>query len=341
MGQKFEEIMARTSWEYTGSTSPWAILLECNQNNPSLQQPPQTFSQYTQSLKQHYTVSLSPPKNLSSASIIIHDDDYEQYEPIEDCETPKSPNLSQHRRSRCTNLQHINNNIADNESLSGIIKIKEYEDYIEEHNGPSKRKKKKKSKKHKKKNVQKEAPLLITESNSCDLWDSYIAISSTPTSQIQTIATHKKQKKQMKASQNCVLEHKNSLLDPKYRKLQREKKDAENLSFTGFKIRTKRRYRIDDGRIGICMFRGRTAFGKPLEDWIGIMIEHGNGEHNGTVDGHSYFRCAHGKGIMVRPQRIVQDLGMPNGSKLSQKVIGDYPYEEIERVMNKKGLISQ
>jgi len=109
--------------------------------------------------------------------------------------------------------------------------------------------------------------------------------------------------------------------DPEYRKIQREKKEAMNLSRMGFKIKTKNRYRIDDGRIGIVKFRGRTAFGKPHEDWIGLMIEHGDGAHNGTVDGVTYFRCAPGKGIMVRPLRIIEDMGLPNGYELTPKMI--------------------
>merc|ERR1711933_650944 len=110
-------------------------------------------------------------------------------------------------------------------------------------------------------------------------------------------------------------------LDPEYRKLQREKKEAMNLSRMGFKIKTKNRYRIDDGRIGVCKFRGRTAFGKPHEDWIGLMIEHGDGAHNGTVDGVTYFRCAPGKGVMVSPERIIECMGLPNGYELTPKMI--------------------
>jgi len=102
---------------------------------------------------------------------------------------------------------------------------------------------------------------------------------------------------------------------------EKKEKEAKNLSRTGFKVKVNRRYRIDDGRIGICRFRGRTAFGKDGEDWIGIMVEHGDGAHNGTVKGKKYFICAAGKGIMVRPQRIVEDLGLPNGQSLPPKMI--------------------
>ena len=78
---------------------------------------------------------------------------------------------------------------------------------------------------------------------------------------------------------------------------------------------------MDDGRIGICKFRGRTLFGKSSEDWVGILVEYGDGVHNGTVKGKTYFRCANGKGIMVRPQRIIEDLGLSDGTSLNKKMV--------------------
>ena len=78
---------------------------------------------------------------------------------------------------------------------------------------------------------------------------------------------------------------------------------------------------MDDGRIGICKFRGRTLFGKSSEDWVGILVEYGEGVHNGTVKGKTYFRCADGRGVMVRPQRIIEDLGLSDGTVLTKKMI--------------------
>merc|ERR1712228_1082683 len=99
------------------------------------------------------------------------------------------------------------------------------------------------------------------------------------------------------------------------------KKAENNVSRLGFEVKAKYRYRIDDGRIGICKYRGRPHFAKAHEDWIGLMIEFGDGVHDGTVDGQKYFRCAPKKGIMVRPQRIIEDMGKPNGQKLTEKEI--------------------
>merc|ERR1712228_50748 len=225
-----------------------------------------------------------------------------------------------------------------------------YEEYIKKHNKPKKKKKKKKGKKLKKTSSKKNvhSPLIMAESESVDLWDAFEAEAknkqcdeekkkkkiaekylyknktqenelsdsvSSVSSENDGISQAKKKKITIKQSEI------DKKLDPKYRKKEREKKAAKNLSRTGFKVKVNRRYRIDDGRIGICRYRGRTAFGKDGEDWIGMMVEYGDGIHNGTVKGKKYFICAAGKGIMVRPQRIVQDLGLPNGQTLDKKMI--------------------
>jgi len=110
----------------------------------------------------------------------------------------------------------------------------------------------------------------------------------------------------------------------------------------GFKIKSTHRYRIDDGRIGICKFRGRTKFSKPHEDWIGIMVEYGEGEHDGTIDGKTYFRCKKGRGIMIRPQRIIEHLGKPDklltdkmirGSKRIRNLIADIQFEKEQELI--------
>merc|ERR1712129_451896 len=36
--------------------------------------------------------------------------------------------------------------------------------------------------------------------------------------------------------------------------------------------------------------------------------------------GKGYFRCAAGKGIMVRPQRVIEDLGLDDGNGLSKRM---------------------
>eukprot|EP01084_Bolivina_argentea_P169330 293560_1 len=101
-----------------------------------------------------------------------------------------------------------------------------------------------------------------------------------------------------------------TLLDqPEKRKIS---KRLKNLSRNGFEIHINHRYKLEDGRVGICKYKGRTAFGKASQDWIGLVMEIGNGEHNGTVKGKLYFRCRDGKGLFVRPYDIVKDMGSKN-----------------------------
>ena len=91
--------------------------------------------------------------------------------------------------------------------------------------------------------------------------------------------SYKKHKKKKRAKDKTVIKRSETSkkLDPAYR---REAKAQKNLSRTG---------------IGICRFRGRTLFGKSSEDWVGLLVEYGEGAHNGTVKGKTYFRCAAGK----------------------------------------------
>eukprot|EP01084_Bolivina_argentea_P246303 412235_1 len=100
----------------------------------------------------------------------------------------------------------------------------------------------------------------------------------------------------------------------------KQAKELKNLSGGGFKIVVNHRYILDDGRIGICKFKGRTVFGKSSEDWIGIVVEYGNGKHNGTIDGKKYFPCGAGKGIMVKPKRILIDEGNKDRSKIDDEI---------------------
>ena len=112
---------------------------------------------------------------------------------------------------------------------------------------------------------------------------------------------------------------------------------TQNLSRNGFEIHTRKRYRLEDGRIGIVKFKGRTEFGKSSEDWIGLVIEVGEGEHDGTVRGKSYFKCRMGKGLFVRPYDIVECLGSQNKplSKYDEKLA----VEQIKRCKRQSGVM--
>merc|ERR1712187_928352 len=76
------------------------------------------------------------------------------------------------------------------------------------------------------------------------------------------------------------------------------------------------------GRIGIAKYKGMAAFASDHGTWIGMMIEHGTGYHDGTVRGKRYFRCKDGKGDMVRPYQIIEDLGSFE-QQIAQSMIDD------------------
>ena len=100
------------------------------------------------------------------------------------------------------------------------------------------------------------------------------------------------------------------------------------------KIKSRRTYKLRDGRIGIARYKGRTMFGKSSEDWIGLVIEVGKGEHDGTVQGKSYFKCRDGKGVMVRPFEIVEYLG--SSTKMLEKSVIKAAEQEIKRNSKQK-----
>jgi len=71
-------------------------------------------------------------------------------------------------------------------------------------------------------------------------------------------------------------------------------------------IHVNRVYRLVDGRVGQCLFKGRTRFAKG--NWIGIALLAGEGNHDGSVYGKRYFRARNGKGIFVRPWKVKEEV---------------------------------
>ena len=107
--------------------------------------------------------------------------------------------------------------------------------------------------------------------------------------------------------------------------LDSKKRDAikanKNATFGGFKLKINYRYRLDDNRICLCRFIGIPLFAQSGTEYVGMGVEYnGSGEHNGSVQNKSYFRCRDGKGIFVRPYRIIEDLGI-NTIKLTKEQI--------------------
>jgi len=90
-------------------------------------------------------------------------------------------------------------------------------------------------------------------------------------------------------------------------------------------IHVGKMYELDDGRMGLCMFMGRTLFNKK-GFWVGLQLENAKGKHNGTVFGRKYFLCREGKGIFVRPHRIrrlVTEVFKSNINHFDRKVSKD------------------
>ena len=97
-------------------------------------------------------------------------------------------------------------------------------------------------------------------------------------------------------------------LPPQSNSNQMKKKRKSNANKYNIDIHAKRRYKLDDGRVGTCQFIGTTSFGKSKDIWIGLILENGEGNNNGTVYGKKYFHCRDGKGLFVRPDKIIAEL---------------------------------
>ena len=116
--------------------------------------------------------------------------------------------------------------------------------------------------------------------------------------------------KNSKSSSNTLNKKSFKALQKKGQTSKYKKIHKMDFNLYDIEVKPNRRYRLIDGRIGIAKYKGKTAFGKGTETYIGILVEHGEGIHNGTVRGKTYFRCKDGKGDMVHPYAIIEDLGL-------------------------------
>eukprot|EP00494_Astrolonche_serrata_P023958 UN24216 len=103
----------------------------------------------------------------------------------------------------------------------------------------------------------------------------------------------------------------------KNQKLEQRVRDNHARSDTvqsGFSIRGTRKkiarsvnvgeeIRLHDGRKGVVKFKGHVHFGQRLE-MLGLSLTSGNGNCNGTWDGHEYFRTKDGKGLFIQYPQI-------------------------------------
>lgn len=109
-----------------------------------------------------------------------------------------------------------------------------------------------------------------------------------------------------------------------------EIKANKNATYGGFKPTINYRYRLDDNRIGLCRFIVIPLFAKTSAQWIGLVIEHnGEGENDGSVQNKSYFRCRDGKGLFVRPYRLIEDLGINTIQLTKEQIKGSKEIKQI------------
>jgi len=111
-----------------------------------------------------------------------------------------------------------------------------------------------------------------------------------------------------------------------------EAKKVQNTTFGGFKVKINHRYRLGDGRIGWCRYSGCPLFAKSGERWIGVVVQYGGeGEHDGSVQNKSYFRCRDGKGLFVRPFDLIEDLGVHTKHLTAEQITGDQSVRDLMR----------
>lgn len=60
-----------------------------------------------------------------------------------------------------------------------------------------------------------------------------------------------------------------------------------------------------NGKKGTVAYLGETLFSKGL--WAGITLDQKCGKHNGTILSQTYFVCAEGHGIFIRPDKVTAD----------------------------------
>lgn len=82
-----------------------------------------------------------------------------------------------------------------------------------------------------------------------------------------------------------------------------------------FTPKVNRVYELQDGRVGVLKFVGRTFF-KPGVDWYGFELnENFKGKNNGSCQGVSYFKCKVGQGVFVKRAKIVKEVSARKGKK--------------------------
>ncbi|EEB05142.1 hypothetical protein SJAG_00140 [Schizosaccharomyces japonicus yFS275] len=75
---------------------------------------------------------------------------------------------------------------------------------------------------------------------------------------------------------------------------------------------------------GIVRYIGNTSFSEG--NWIGVELTHGIGKNDGSVNGKRYFHCAPGKGLFIRPQKILEIVAS------KQKLAKERKHSDVRRL---------
>ncbi|XP_052009567.1 kinesin-like protein KIF13B isoform X2 [Xyrauchen texanus] len=64
------------------------------------------------------------------------------------------------------------------------------------------------------------------------------------------------------------------------------------------------RVTVGTNKSGTVRYIGPTHFSEGI--WVGVQLDTLSGKNDGSIDGHQYFRCNPGYGVLVRPDRLIR-----------------------------------
>ncbi|KAA0710986.1 Kinesin-like protein KIF13B [Triplophysa tibetana] len=95
-------------------------------------------------------------------------------------------------------------------------------------------------------------------------------------------------------------------------------KDAEPKELAWLKVGG--RVTVGSSKSGTVRYVGPTHFSEGV--WVGVELDTSSGKNDGSVDGHQYFSCNPGYGVLVRPDRLSQRE--PTKRQVENRRSGDF-----------------